>query len=75
MKCSTVNNWNPTKKACSFHKFFIETAEDDKEWTETIDFGSATVKFKLDTGTSANVLPYKTFRAIRQDRGHTSNLP
>ena len=39
---------------------------DSSEWTEEITIGGSSIKFKLDTGASANVLPHKTLSAVRK---------
>ena len=45
---------------------FIGSIQNNSDWTQQLVMGATTVTFKLDTGASANVLPYTQYKAIQQ---------
>jgi hypothetical protein len=64
-KHGTAKAVNPVKDLCKeeeervdgeplfISQIFVGSMKDPMEWTEVLDFGTATVKFTLDTGTSS----------------------
>ena len=47
-------------------QIFIGEMGDSSEWTEEIMINGTSIKFKLDTGDSANGLPHKAIDAVRK---------
>ncbi len=58
-------------ESSSEDEFFIDTvvhmvgSEDESAWYSVVVVGGSRVKVKLDTGAGTNVLPYKTFKKIK----------
>ena len=46
------------------------------DWTENIAIGQATIRFKLDTGADANIIPYKALATLnKQDKQRAIKTP
>ena len=53
---------------------FIGNLEEGSQWQEDIDVGQMSIRFKLDTGANANVIPYQTYLRVQKSDGNKGTV-
>ena len=53
---------------------FIGNLEEGSQWQEDIDVGQTSIRFKLDTGANANVIPYQTYLRVQKADGNKGTV-